>query len=62
MLPIDITVHSFDLKEANAAGKDVPPNWHIIYSMKEEYGLDDVSPQTMLELSKRVDVDKDLAA
>ena len=51
MLPLNIHIHSFDLAKANAEGE---PTWEHLLDYKEEYGLDDLSPASMKELSQRL--------
>ena len=51
MLPINMTTYFMDLEKANAEGY---PTWEKLYDMKTEYGLKDLSPKSMLELSERM--------
>ncbi len=51
MLPINMSTYYMDLVKANAEGS---PTWEKLYDMKTEYGLADLSPKSMLDLSKRM--------
>ena len=51
MLPINMSTFYMDFEKANADGY---PTWEKLYDMKTEYGLADLSPKSMLELSERI--------
>ena len=50
LLPLNIHVYSFDLANANTVGF---PEWEHTFDYKQEYGLKDLSPVSMRELSQR---------
>ena len=58
MLPVNIYVYYMDVAQANATGA---PNWTLLYDYLTEYGLSDLSPQSMKQLSERMKTDADLA-
>lgn len=60
MLPINMYTHSFDLEAANASDAETP-GWAFLHDWKETYGLKDLSPASMLDLSERMLVDEELA-
>ena len=47
-----------DIEKANAEGY---PTWELLYDFKTEYGLTDLSPKSMLDLSTRMLTDTSLA-
>ena len=54
MLPIDWELHYYDLEQ--------PENgWTKRYDYKEMYGLEDISPASMLNLAEKVAIDSSLA-
>ena len=59
MLPVNMYTHTFDLEKANQDGNS--PEWYLQHDYLTEYGLKDLSPQSMLELSERFKTDADLA-
>ena len=54
LLPLNILTYSFDLVEANALGSGTQPAWHEIYSYREAYQMEDLSPESFMRLSERV--------
>ena len=50
--------YALDIDEANSTGS---PKWKYLHDYKTEYGLDDLSPQSMLSLAKAFQTDTDLA-
>lgn len=50
---------SYNLTEANLT-PDVPPKWFKLYSFKEAYGVDDLSPNSLNELAERFARNKSL--
>jgi hypothetical protein len=58
MLPVNMYTYYLDVAQANASGT---PTWSLLHDYKTEYGLTDLSPQSMLELSERMKTDVDLA-
>ena len=58
MLPINMYTYYMDLAKANADGQ---PTWELLHDYKETYGLADLSPKSMLDLSQRFLTDADLA-
>lgn len=51
LLPVNMSTYYFDLEKANAEGY---PTWEVLYDMKSEYGLKDLSPKSMLGLSEQM--------
>lgn len=60
MLPINMKTYYFDLVTANTIAGDTP-GWTFLHDWKETYGLKDLSPASMLDLSERFKTDQDLA-
>ena len=58
MLPVNMYTYYMDIEKANAEGY---PTWELLHDYKETYGLTDMSPKSMLDLSKRFLTDADLA-
>lgn len=58
MLPVNMYVYYMDLDKANETGT---PTWELLHDYKEEYGLADLSPKSMLDLSNRMKTDANLA-
>ena len=56
MLPINMKTYYFDLVTANAISGDTP-GWTLLHDWKETYGLKDLSPASMLDLSERFKTD-----
>lgn len=46
-----------NLTDANLKGSEVDPVWFELYQAKQEYGLDDLSPQSMDTLFQRMVTD-----
>lgn len=46
-----------NLTDANLKGSEVDPVWFELYQAKQEYGLDDLSPQSMDALFQRMVTD-----
>jgi hypothetical protein len=59
MLPINMYTHTFDLDQANHEGNR--PEWFLQHDYLQEYGLKDLSPSSMKDLSNRFLEDEDLA-
>lgn len=59
MLPVNMFTYAMDIAKANKEGT---PTWELIHDYKETYGLKDLSPKSMLELSERIRDDFDTAA
>ena len=59
MLPVNMYTYAMDIAKANKEGT---PTWELIHDYKETYGLKDLSPKSMLELSERIRDDFDTAA
>ena len=51
LFPLDIHSYSFDLFEANARGPDIKPDWHKIYSYKEQFNMPDLSPKSFQDVA-----------
>ena len=58
MLPVNMYTYAMDIEKANAEGY---PTWELLHDYTETYGLTDMSPQSMLGLSKRFLTDASLA-
>lgn len=58
MLPVNMFTYYLDIDQANADGY---PTWKLLHDYKEEYGLTDISPKSMKELSERFLTDEDTA-
>ena len=58
MLPVNMYTYAMDIEKANAEGY---PTWELLHDYTETYGLTDMSPQSMLGLSKRFLTDPSLA-
>ena len=56
----DFSTWTFNVTEANLAGSDKNPRWFELYQAKKEYGLKDLSPQSMDNLFERMLTDEDL--
>lgn len=54
LVPVNAYNYFFDIKHPEQG-------WQLHYSLKEEYDLPDLSPNSMIDLGKRVAADKDLA-
>ncbi len=52
---MDHETWTFDLEEANASGS---PRWYKLYSMKEEYGMTDLSPDSHAKLVESLKADE----
>lgn len=59
MLPVNMYQYTFDLEKANEDGNS--PEWFMQHDYLEEYGLKDLSPSSLLDLSERFLTDVDLA-
>lgn len=59
MVPVNIHTYFMNLTEANS-GKE--PEWKVLHDFKTEYGLADLSPTTMLQFTKRMYDDAELAS
>lgn len=59
MVPINIETYYMNLSEANS-GKE--PEWKVLHDFKDEYGLKDLSPSSMLDFTQRMVQDTDLAS
>lgn len=59
MLPVNMHTYTFDLDLANQEGNS--PEWFRQHDYLSEYGLKDLSPSSMLDLSKRFLEDEQLA-
>jgi hypothetical protein len=59
MLPLNMYTYTFDLDLANQEGNS--PQWFMQHDYLTEYGLTDMSPSSLLDLSKRFKTDMDLA-
>ena len=59
MVPINIHTYYMNLTEANAGQV---PEWKILHDFKDEYGLTDLSPSSMLEFTQRMYDDAELAS
>ena len=44
LLPIDVQIHTLDIKRANAEDK---PTWEEVFDYRKDYGLTDLSPASM---------------
>lgn len=58
MLPVNMYTYWMDIERANAEGY---PTWELLHDYKTEYGLTDLSPKSMLDLSTRMLTDTSLA-
>ena len=58
MLPVNMYSYYMDIEQANASGT---PTWALLHDYKTEYGLADLSPLSMLQLSERLKNEADLA-
>ena len=58
MLPVNMYTYYLDIAQANASGT---PTWTLLHDYKTEYGLTDLSPQSMKQLSERFKTEADLA-
>jgi len=59
MLPLNMYTYTFDLEKANEPGNS--PEWFRQHDYLSEYGLKDLSPSSMKDLSDRFLTDSDLA-
>jgi len=59
MLPVNMYTYYMDIDKANETGS---PSWELLHDYKSEYGLVDLSPKSMKDLSDRMLTDADLAA
>jgi len=60
MVPINMYTYTFDLDKANRRDGNVP-EWYMQHDYLTEYGLKDLSPSSLLELSERFRTDEELA-
>ena len=58
MLPVNMYSYAMDIDTANETGV---PQWTLLHDYVDEYNLKDLSPNSMLKLSKRFKTDSDLA-
>ena len=58
MLPVNMYTYYMDIEKANAEGY---PTWELLHDYLDEYGLADMSPKSMMNLSKRMLTDPSLA-
>ena len=61
MVPLNIHTYYMNLTEANAH-PDSEPVWEELHDMVEEYGLEDMSPTSMNDLTERMYTDSNLAS
>lgn len=61
MVPVNTHTYTFDLVEANKTPEQ-EPKWFELHDMLKEYGLKDLSPSSMKNLSERFYNDADLAS
>ncbi|XP_046446656.1 sphingomyelin phosphodiesterase-like [Daphnia pulex] len=54
---LDINTYIMNLTDSNLKGSEVDPVWFELYQAKQEYGLDDLSPQSMDTLFQRMVTD-----
>jgi len=57
-LPVNAYTYAMDIDKANADGQ---PTWELVHDYKETYGITDMSPRSMMELSERFLTDQDVA-
>ena len=58
MLPVEFETYAFDLDHAN---KYDEPKWDLKYNYTSTYNLDDLSPQSMFDLSNKIFYDEETA-
>ena len=58
LLPVDLETYSFDLERANVKNE---PRWTRKYSIKESYGLPDLSPKSFYNYAQRIMFEEDVA-
>ena len=58
MLPVNMYTYYMDIDKANETGS---PVWELLHDYKSTYGLTDLSPRSMKEMSDRILTDKDFA-
>lgn len=51
---LDFNTYIMNLTDANLKGAEVEPVWTELYQAKQEYGLTDLSPQSMDALFQRM--------
>lgn len=56
---LDIETYIFNLTEANSH-PDIPPRWFRLYSMREAYDLDDLSPHSIHQLVDKMFNDQEM--
>jgi len=61
MVPLNVHTYYTNLTEANL-NPSVTPVWHELHDFLEEYGLKDMSPSSMKDLTERFFDDSDLAS
>lgn len=61
MVPINVHTYFLNLTTANA-NPDSTPVWEHLHDWKSEYGLTDMSPSSMLEFTKNLYEDVELAS
>ena len=61
MVPTNVHTYFMNLTTANA-NPDQTPVWEYLHDWKTEYGLKDMSPSSMLDLTKRLYNDAELAS
>ena len=54
---LDFNTYIMNLTDANLKGSGVDPVWFELYGAKQEYGIDDLSPQSMDTLFQRMVTD-----
>jgi len=59
MLPLNMYTYTFDLDLANQEGNS--PEWFMQHDYLTEYGLTDLSPSSLKNLSERFKTDEELA-
>ena len=59
MVPINMYTYYLDLDQANETNE---PTWALLHDYKEEYGLSDLSPASMKDLTQRFLTDADTAS
>ena len=58
MLPINMYTYYMDIDKANETGT---PTWELLHDYLSEYGLKDLSPKSMKEMSDRMLTDTEFA-
>ena len=58
MIPVDVQVYFFNLTKANEVDQ---PDWELLYNLKEEYNLRDLSPDSLNHLANQIREDEAVA-